>query len=231
MVYLTPVPLKDVSQLEEGNSSKLFDPEREAANVRRANVKAAKNLRLFIVANVLSRMWTLTYADAHWERGKVIADVNDWLQRLRTELGVSFPAAYVLELHPGGHGWHVHVAMPSRYIEWRKMGRLWGHGHVQFSDGNRWIKKAGGKREQSRRLAAYLAKYMAKSWADHHAPGDHRYEVTQGFKVQKERRVFRTFEEARAWLESCEVSPLLTAWSSDRVEDWHGPPAWVFVWL
>jgi len=231
VVYVGLSAGKDLAPLVEEPPKVVFDPEREAANAKRANSKAAKNLRLYIVANVLTRMWTLTYATAQWDRGRVAADVNDWLQRLRKELGTDFPAAYVIEKHPGGHGLHVHVALQSRYIEWGLMGRLWGHGVVQYSDGNKWVRAAKGKREQGRRLASYLAKYMAKAWADHHLPGDHRYEVTQGFGVKRERRVFRSLARAREWLDAVEGGTPVVHWSSDSLEDWRGPPAWVFVWV
>jgi hypothetical protein len=154
-------------------------------------------------------------------------DVNDFLQRLREHLGEAFPAAYVLELHPKGHGLHVHIALQSRFIRWELLGQLWGHGHVQYSDGAVAIRNAGSKRAQSRRLAQYLTKYMAKGWADQHDAGDHRYEVTQGFQPETSRRVFYSLAAALDWLDSTDGAPA-TQWCSDSAEDWEGPPVWAF---
>jgi hypothetical protein len=199
-------------------------------NSDRSERRAKKELRLFVVANVLTRMWTLTYAEEHWDREQVIADVNDWLQRLREHLDCSFPAAYVLELHPGGHGIHVHVALESRFILHAEMQRLWGHGLVQYSDGNKAIKRIRGKRAKARALAGYLCKYMAKGWDDLHEPGQHRYERTQGFGVGRVRRVFRTLAQALDWLDAEEGRSPVSTWHSDSSEDWNGPPCWMLTY-
>jgi hypothetical protein len=199
-------------------------------NDKRSERRAKKELRLFIVANVLTRMWTLTYRDEHWDRDVVISNVNDWLQRLREHLDCSFPAAYVLELHPGGHGIHVHVAMESRFILHAEMERLWGHGLVQYSDRNKRLKRVRGKRATARALAGYLCKYMADGWNDLHLPGKHRYERTQGFGVERVRRVFRTLSDALAWLDAEEGAAPVSAWHSDQAENWEGPPCWMLTY-
>jgi hypothetical protein len=214
---------------EDDETAGSLDPEKVARNAKRASDKARSNLRRFIVANGLTRMWTPTYAKAEWDRDKVTADVNDWLQRLREYLGENFPAAYVIEEHPGGHGLHVHVALQSRFIDKDVMQSLWGHGLVQFSDGNKAVQKAKGKRAQARMLARYLCKYMAKAWADNHLAGQHRYEVTQGFGVKVTGHRFRTLVEAVRWL-GREEGPASSEWSSEQIEDWHGPPCRVFTW-
>jgi hypothetical protein len=158
----------------------------------------------------------------------VTADVNDFLQRLRVFLGADFPAAYVIEVHPKGHGLHVHVALQSRFIDWVLLGRLWGRGHVQYSDCQAAISRVVGKRAQARALAGYLSKYMAKGFDESHELGRHRYEVTQGFSVVVARRLFRTFAAAVGFLRDVEGSAAAVSWCSDSVEDWHGPPAWWF---
>jgi len=201
---------------------------RAVANAARASMRAAKTLRQYCVANVITRMWTLTYAAAEWDRGAVTADVNDFLQRLRVHLGGDFPAIYVIEKHPGGHGLHVHVGLQSGFIDWGLFGSLWGHGHVQYSDGQKGISRVRGKRAQARQLAKYLSKYMAKGFDECHDFGRHRYEVTQGFSVIVSRRVFGTFAGALRWLLDVEGSAPSVSWCSSGVEDWHGPPAWWF---
>ena len=230
IVYLTPIREKVLELPSEDKTSVIGELERAASNARRAGGRAVKNLRLFIVANVLTRMWTLTYEVAEVDRAVVMADVNDFLQRLRVHLGEDFPAAYVLEWHADRERLHVHMALQSRFIRWELLGQLWGHGHVQYSDGQRAINQAKGKRLKARRLAGYLCKYMAKAWADDHEHGHHRYEVTQGFGIEKERRVFKTLAAAIGWVNDCEGFRPAYQWCSDGVEDWHGPPAWVLVY-
>lgn len=227
VVYMHPCREPDRTPKELSEEEELL---RQIQNVKRSEQRAKKQLRLFIVANVLTRMWTLTYAGEHWDRDVVIADVNDWLQRLRVHLDRRFPAAYVLELHPEGHGIHVHVAMESRFIYHPDMQRLWGHGLVQYSDGNKAIKRIPGKRAKARALAGYLSKYMAKGWVDLHRPGQHRYERTQGFGVERVRRVFRTLGDALAWLDAEEGAAPVSGWHSDSSEDWTGPPCWVLTY-
>jgi len=208
----------------------LPDEVRDRKNAQRASSRAAGELRRYVVANQLTRMWTLTYVDARHERRAVVGDVNDWLQRLRDYLGAPFPAAYVLERHPGGHGLHVHVALPATFIPHADMVRLWGHGHVQFSDLNRSVRAVRGRRDQARRLAAYLSKYMAKAWASEHEPGAHRYEVTVGFQVRRVVSAHRSFERALAQIEAVAGQPVSVVWASLDSEDWYGPPAWCVRW-
>lgn len=231
VVYVSAPKEKILELPSEDKTSVIGELERAADNASRASRRAVKNLRLFIVANVLTRMWTLTYAVAESDRDVVMADVNDFLQRLRVHLGEDFPAAYVLEWHKSGDRLHVHMALQSRFIRWELLGQLWGHGVVQYSDGQKAVDQAKGKRAKSRKLAGYLSKYMAKAWAADHEHGHHRYEVTQGFGVEKMRRVFKSLTAAVGWLNECEggVRPGYE-WCSDGVEDWHGPPAWVLVY-
>jgi hypothetical protein len=229
VVYASARRDKDFSKPWEYETTPEEDLVRQAKNQRRAEGRAKRELRRYIVKNGLSRMWTLTYAEATFDRAKVIGDVNDFLQRLRLVLQCSFPAAYVIERHPGGHGLHVHIALQSRFIDWAQFGRTWGHGHVQFSDGMQVVRAQVGKRAQCRMLAKYLSKYMAKAWTDSHEPGDHRYEVAQGFAVVLSRRVFKTRQEATAWLTDRLGAPADVWWSGDS-ETWEGPPVWAYTW-
>jgi hypothetical protein len=230
IVYLVPLSEKDLDLPSEDKTAVVDLLERAADNARRASSRAAKNLRLFIVANCLTRMWTLTYREEQWDREAIMADVNDFLQKLRVHLGEDFPAVYVIEKHPKGHGRHVHIALQSRFIKWELLGQLWGHGWVQYSDGQKAVDQAKGKRAKARKLAGYLSKYMAKGWAEEHELGDHRYEVTQGFGVEQVRRVFKSLAAAIGWVNEAEGGRPEFQWSSDGVEDWHGPPAWILVY-
>ena len=208
------------------------EEEKERRNRQRAEQRAKKSFRHYVVRNWLVRMWTVTYESAEWDRRKVVADMNDFLQRLRVELGEFFPAAYVLELHPGGHGWHVHLALEKRFIHKHRLQILWSHGIVQFSDGNKGIRKEQGRRAKSRVVARYMSKYLTKEFQGERPKGEHRYEVTQGFQVVRRSFRFRSLRAASSWLEELEGGTIAaTTWTSDAIEDWHGPPVWGFQWI
>jgi hypothetical protein len=230
VVYLPPSGNVSYEMPSEDETVATSTAERDAINARTANNRAVGKARRFIVAWMLTRMWTLTYADAEWDRAAVRADVNDFLQRLRKHLGEEFPALYVIERHPGGHGYHVHLALQARFIDKHVLQSLWGRGLVQYADGNKAIRKEKTKRGQARCLARYLTKYMTKAWAEEHHPGEHRYEVTQGFQVGRVRRVFSTLAQAVEWLTSLEQTRPVRHWHSRDAEDWHGPPCWVLGW-
>jgi hypothetical protein len=207
------------------------EEEKERNNRQRAERRAKKLFRHYVVRNWLVRMWTMTYEIAEWDRGKVVADMNGFLQRLRVELGELFPAAYVLELHPGGHGWHAHLALERRFIHKHRLQILWSHGIVQFSDGNKGVRKEQGGRAKARVVARYMSKYLTKEFQGEHPMGEHRYEVTQGFQVVRRSWRFRSLEAASKWLEELEGGIVAaTNWTSDAIEDWHGPPVWGFCW-
>lgn len=228
IVYCPPRRDKLHTKPWERETDELEQLLRLAQNLRRADGRASRELRRYIVKNCLTRMWTLTYVDVVVDRAKVIRDVNDFLQRLRVLLDVDeLPSAYVIE--PFEHGLHVHLALESRFIDWHAFGQTWGHGLVQYSDGMRAVRAQRGKRAQARMLALYLCKYMSKAWAQHHSPGDHRYEVAQGFGVELARRVFKSRAEARAWLVDRLGQPA-TEWWSGESESWEGPPVWSFTW-
>src|ERR1035437_6494944 len=87
VVFLSPPKDKILEFPSERKTSAIDELERAADNARKSSSHAAKQLRLYIVANVLTRMWTLTYALPVTDRDVVMADVNDFLQRLRVHLG------------------------------------------------------------------------------------------------------------------------------------------------
>lgn len=204
--------------------------ERDHWNAIRALSRAKTALRRFCTANLLVRMWTLTYADAQWDHQKVVADVNRFMGELRGLLGEAFPYAYVLELHPGGHGLHVHFLIQKRFVDYYRLKALWGHGHVQYSDSNRSLKRENGGRAQARMAANYLVKYCSKDWE--YGSGRHRYERSQGFNARITRRLFANFEEAMLYIVTLRGDePCRVYWDSAHMGDqWKGPPALWYAW-
>lgn len=209
--------------------------ERELENRARAERRARGVLRRFLVQNLLLRMWTLTYAPPfQTDRAQVVRDVNGFVRRLREYLDEAIPFAYVLELHKDGERWHVHMALPSRFIPHGVVERLWGHGFVQYQDR---LNKVGhgravmSQRQQARLLAGYLCKYIGKGW-DTVPVGKHRYEVAQGFTVKKVRRRVRTFLDAARRVRTVYVGvgDEVREWSLERDPEWRGPPCRGWTW-
>lgn len=81
----------------------------------------------------------------------------------------------VLEWHPGGHGWHVHMVV-DRFVRKDVIEDLWGYG---FVDARRIVVKGDTTSMASvRKASAYVAKYVSKpppEGAPAHVSGDHRY--------------------------------------------------------
>ena len=190
--------------------------------------RARSRLRRYFKKNGLGKMWTLTNAEPCFDRALMHQRVNEFVQRWRHAFNdEAFPYAYVLELHPQGHGLHVHFATRPGFVSWSQIGALWGHGFVQYSDNKRYAGEGG--RERSRRLANYLCKYLDKSVGDNDRDeGEHRYEVGQGFDPVKVRRDFKTEKEARDWLAAYVGEKFEEVWCSDDREEWDGRPTWLF---
>lgn len=86
-----------------------------------------------------------------------------------------------------------------------------------------------GPREEARRTAGYLSKYVAKTFDDPalRSLGLHRYDVAQGFQPEKVTFEARTVDEVLD--QACEAmgaDPEQFWWSGD-VPDWDRPPS---VW-
>jgi len=172
-------------------------------------------------------MLTLTYADEMWSRAAVKRDMNSLFVRWRHLKGsASFPYAYVLELHPSGHGLHAHVAVPLRYVDKHWLQETWGHGIVHYRDPKPLRERSS--RERSRRLSGYLAKYISKDLAGDRVAFEQRYSVAQGFAVEIERRSFGMLTDARDWLTVYRGENFREVWSYRDDVDWDGPPVWVY---
>ena len=194
--------------------------------MRRARAK----VRRYCTAHLLNRLGTLTYrgAGCH-DPVQLRADVAEFFRALRAALGgASFPYVWVPEWHPGGHGLHVHFAV-GRYLPRRLVEQAWGRGFIKMkllSD----MPVGSTKRDEARRAAGYLSKYVSKTFDDPHLFGRHRYEVAQGFQPPVQRLAGRSVDDVLA--QACEVmgSAPSVSWSSADVEDWDRPPAVWFAW-
>jgi len=199
------------------------DPARSKAEAGR---RAKTKVRRYCASNRLNRLGTLTYAGRGCHDPKKIrADAGQFFRNLREHLGgTALPYLWVPEVHPGGHGLHLHFAV-ARFIKRSVIADAWGHGFVH-------IKLLGdlpvgsGQLEQSRLAARYLAKYVTKDVGQDWA-GLHRYEVGQGFQPKRVSFTAATGLEALSKMSAQMSRRPEYVWWSSTVEDWQGPPA---VW-
>lgn len=199
---------------------------RHEDNVKRVARRRRAECRRYCAGNTLTVLWTFTYrGDGCHDRDRVVRDFALFIKRFRAEFGAQ-PYLYVLELHPGGHGWHVHMALPGRHFSHQRMFELWGHGFVHYRR-SKDLGEGGpgrGGRQQARRVAAYLSKYLVKDMQP--GRGRHGYEVGQDFAVRA--RVFRMvpkLSNVRRLLDHWGLGHL--HWScSDTWPGWNGPPTY-----
>ena len=207
-----------------------------------ANGRAGTRSRRYFVLNQLRYMWVLTFGEARYERREVMEEVAAYVRRLRgLNDGQKFPYWYSPELHPGGHGWHVNLFIPFR-IEHALVETLWDHGFVWVTDFASSMKGPKGEpmgfcrtpREGLRRAAHYGCKYAQKDWSpDHVGPGNHRYEIAQGFAPTSEGVWIERTEEGEGIV--AELVPMdewnnVRRWNSNNDPDWTRPPIRTWRW-
>jgi len=201
--------------------------ERASKNLERANKRARVALRRYCIKNELQKMLTFTYAEPAWNRGEVKHDMNQLFVRWRhLKHDKAFPYAYVLELHPMGHGLHVHAAVPLHFIDKHWLQETWGFGIVHYRDPKPL--RETSSRERSRRLSGYLAKYVSKDLSKDRALNEQRYSVAQNFNVQIKRASFSSLVKAIEWIFGAKDELFEQVWSYNDDIDWDGPPVWVF---
>jgi hypothetical protein len=128
---------------------------------------------------------------------------------------------YVLELHPGGHGYHVHLGF-SRFVDKGLISELWGWGFIDV----RAIKLKGPKRghNAAASCARYLAKYATKAEDEGRLSGKHRYERSQSGPIPEVRIEGESFEALVLWLRSKVKTSDPWEWRSwVDSPDWCGP--------
>jgi len=193
--------------------------------VEEARRRARGKVRRYCAANGLNRLGTLTYAGEGCHDPVVVrADISRFFRGLRRGLGEAFPYVWVPELHPGGHGWHVHFAV-GRFVRRGLIEEAWGRGFVH-------IKLLGdlpvgsGPRAEARRAARYISKYLGKDLAG--AGGLNRYDVAQGFQPRAERLRADTEGEVVGLAVRRMGERPAYLWRSINQDGWRGPCA---VWV
>lgn len=196
------------------------NPERSEAEAAR---RAQAAVRRLVCEHRLVRMWTLTMRDATTadERPMVVRRVQAFTRRCRNRWP-SLRWLAVLEWHPGGHGWHVHMVV-DRWVPKQLLADLWGWG---FVDARRIaVRGDSTTMAATRKAAAYVAKYVSKDaapGAPAHVPGDHRYLRPLGM-TWSELEGEGTFEELLAVAWSWWPTSISWTWWSGDEPKWRGP--------
>lgn len=212
-------------------------PPGSAADPTRARAEAARRakgkVRRYCSANRLNRFGTLTYAGSGvHEPEQVRRDVAVFFRSLRAALGGRpLPYLWVPEWHKTDHGLHLHFAL-GQYVNHQLIRSTWGHGFIKIkrlSD----MPVGSTSLHEARRAAAYLSKYVSKSFANDEVSRDrrlHRYDVAQGFQPRVMRLSGRWSGEVLGKANAVMQDQPARTWSSADVEDWLGPPAVWFSW-
>jgi hypothetical protein len=209
------------------------DPERSA---KEADRRARAELRRYCVANRLNVLWTLTYAVEPDDWEKVWEDIEAFRKRLWAHLGRRIAMVTVIEQGSENGRLHVHFTVGER-LEWSDVGRIWGHGFVQFQR----IKTRKNQRttlsrsDQARVIAGYLAGYLIANGKKVHAQDGRsfhgkRFSTTRGFSPGCNRVRVESIDQALALVYGTMGPTPSYLWSSSDLEDWDGPPVWVAFW-
>ncbi|AJY43886.1 hypothetical protein I6G56_19740 [Burkholderia humptydooensis] len=157
--------------------AKRGESENSEANLMDAAKRAKQQVRLRCKAIGADRMITLTYRENMLDKARLKRDFD----KLRRRLGAlgSFQYVAVAERQKRG-AWHLHVAVKGRQ-NYRVLRSIWqsivGIGNGQINVRNPFKEK--GLRHK---LASYLAKYIAKDFAQH-ALNEKRYWTSRGIVV------------------------------------------------
>lgn len=206
--------------------ARIPDDERARRNLARSLARSKRAIEDYIVANQLSKMWTLTCAEKVFSRSLMVEYVQVFFRKWEKYMGRKFAWVWVLEQHKD-KSWHCHIGVSNGlYTNKAHLQEMWGHGLVQFDPPKIWNKS--NSKSELRRLATYLSKYMRKEFEDNIESGRHRYEVAQGFAPVKVTLRFESKQLAERWLAEMCDGEYSEVWNSFQDDDYPGPPVWVY---
>lgn len=217
-----------------GKPGRPAEPRPEACGRQddRASRRAAAQLRRYCKANRLSRHLTVTFDPAHeaHNRGEVLRAVALFRRKLFEHYGERFPFVGVPEQGGKNKRWHCEVAL-GRYVPQPLLESLWGNGFVnvvRYTDRH----KTSDEVAVAAKVAGYLSKYVAKALLEtERQPGDHRYEVAQGFQPDSEVYDVEDLDEGYRVAVGCFGGELPAwRWSSADVPTFEGLPVRCGYW-
>ena len=204
------------------------NPNSERSKIEGAR-RAKAHVRRYCVANQLNRMGTLTFAGAgQFDQLALRKQMGTFFKELRRQLGSDLPYLWVPEWHKS-HGLHAHFGL-GHYVSRSLIESTWSHGFIDI----RLIADLGvgsTKRDEARRAANYLGKYVAKSFEDERRIDRlHRYEIAQGFKPLPQSLYAKTQAEVISQANEIMGSTPERTWFSGEQDSWAGAPALWMSW-
>ena len=123
---------------------------------------------------------------------------------------------------------HAHFGL-GRYVPWRLIRSTWRRGHIfikLLSD----MRVGSIRRDEARRVAVYLSKYLGKTFDSPQLFGRHRYDLAQGFQPSVLHLSGRSAHDVRGQASGVMGADPARTWSSAEVKGWDRPPAVWFAW-
>ena len=217
-----------------------IDPVRSQAESAR---RARAHLRRFCASHRLIRMLTTTYAEANHCPTQVREDAAAFFKALRYRLGGNaFPYAFAPELHPGGHGFHLHAAVGA-WIPRSTITAAWGRGFTNIRLISH-LPVGSGRVGEARVVGNYMGKvvgnYLGKDLGRNVDGTDtlgvsrlkhqHAYEVAQGYPIRTIRLNGPTSQSVLEQANEQMGGKPHRIWRSDENPDWDGPPVLWAQW-
>ncbi len=149
-----------------------------------ARIRAGSTVRQLVKENDLKIMWTLTYKNDVTNRETALNDFEKFIKRLSYKQGRKIPYVAVTEVQKkreektGKAVLHFHMAT-NKYIDFKEMTAIWGHGYVYYSTYANGKKISGDKSS----VASYLSKYLKKDMEENpENEGKKMYLNSQGLR-------------------------------------------------
>lgn len=210
---------RDLGPCDRSSKGGEVDEERSRRN---SVQRACSRVRVLAKANGLCRLMTLTFAEAEHDREAVLGFLAIFGRKLQAvQPRVRF--LYVLEHHPGGHGYHVHLGF-SKFVPKEVVAKAWGRG---FVDLRRIKSKKSGFKQTAGDVSRYLTKYLTKCAYDT-PKGKRRFSGSHNLVDDVFEATFETFAEADSWVRSVQRVLWEMHISPETVEGWRGPPCWLY---
>lgn len=208
-------------------------PSARKATAHRSASRARTKIIRYAMHNRLILHVTLTYGPGRGglsSRPDCIRDAQAFLRRMRLQHG-RFPWLYVLEQHPGEHGWHVHLLLPA-WPRDRPLAEMWKHGQLEVKPHAPTVPLHRQPTDrQVRDAARWLGSYLAKDWNEQEWPrGQRHYVAATGFAPPLIEGRFSTEHEAlRVGVDFFGRRPdYVRAYNDDPNRD--GPPLYIMCW-
>lgn len=153
--------------------------DRAALNAQRSARRARTKVRRLVKAKSLTTLMTLTYRDNMQDRTRMARDFDVFIKRVR-RVFPSFQYVCVFERQKRG-AWHAHLAVERVQSHYLRAGCLvksydlfrsiW-RGVVGVDGGNCDLARPKRSKGSIAKLAAYLSKYIGKTFGQHSADGN-----------------------------------------------------------